>query len=62
MIEENVMPVKVSKRGNKFRVIEVSSGAIAKTPGGKARDGGGHSTRSKAAAQARAINQGIRKK
>lgn len=50
------MPVKVVKRGAKYRVVEASSGAIAKNKGGTAADGGGHASEAKAKAQARAIN------
>lgn len=49
------MPVKVVKRGGKYRVVE-PSGKIAKTDKGKARDGGGHASKAKAEAQARAMN------
>ncbi len=49
------MPVKVRKQGDKFRVIE-ASGDIATNKGGTAVDGGGHSSREKAMAQAAAIN------
>jgi hypothetical protein len=37
---EKTMPVKVVKRNNKFRVVEASTGKIAKR-GGSAVDGGG---------------------
>ena len=58
------MPVKVAKRGAKFRVVEASTGRIAtakKKSGvkGKARDGGGKPTRAGAAAIARAINANL---
>ena len=49
------MPVKVVKRGDLFRVVE-ADGKIAKTENNKARDGGGHKSKAKAEAQARAIN------
>lgn len=55
------MPVKVSKRGHKFRVVE-RSGRIAKTSRGHARDGGGHASRTKAVKQVRAINMHLKKK
>ena len=51
------MPVKVVKRGEKFRVVEASTGRIAKNQGGTAVDGGGHSSRSAASSQARAVNR-----
>lgn len=49
------MPVKVRKRGNKYRLIE-PSGKIAKNKGGTAIDGGGHSSKAKAQRQANAVN------
>lgn len=48
------MPVKVQKKGRKFRIIE--NGRIAKNSSGTALDGGGHISKPKAEAQARAIN------
>lgn len=50
------MPVKVAKKGNKYRVVEAATGKIAKNKGGTALDGGGHKSPQKAAAQARAVN------
>ena len=50
------MPVKVAKRGGKYRIVE-RSGRVAKTSSGNARDGGGHRSRTQAARQARAINR-----
>jgi len=50
------MPLTVKKRGNKFRVIEKGSGLIAKNKGNTAMDGGGFSSKSKATAQAAAVN------
>lgn len=50
------MPVKVSKQGDKYRVVKASTGRIEKTSTGKARDGGGHKNKSTAERQARAIN------
>lgn len=49
------MPVKVSKRRGRFRIVE-GSGRIAKTKRGNAVDGGGHSSKAKAVRQANAIN------
>ena len=49
------MPVKVARRGDKFRVVE-ADGTIAMGAKGAARDGGGHRSRAKAERQARAIN------
>lgn len=50
------MPVKTSKRGGKYRVVEATTGRIAKNKGGTAADGGGHSSPGKARAQVGAIN------
>lgn len=52
------MPVKVKKINGKFRIVE-PSGKIARNEKGTAIDGGGHSNRSEAQAQARAINASI---
>ena len=49
------MPVHVEKRGKRYRVVE-PGGKIAKTSKGNPRDGGGHASKAKANAQARAIN------
>lgn len=48
------MPARVVKRGDKWRVVEPDGSLI--TRGGSAVDGGGHSSREKALAQAAAIN------
>jgi hypothetical protein len=53
--EATNMPVKVAKRNGKYRVVE-ASGRVAKGSKGKARDGGGHASKAKAARQARVIN------
>lgn len=53
------MPVTVSKRKGKFRVIEAATKKIAKNKGGTALDGGGHASKSKADAQMRAVNRSI---
>ena len=50
------MPVKKCLGGGKHRVVESSTGRIARTDGGKARDGGGHTSKAKAVRQVRAIN------
>ena len=55
------MPVCISKRGEKWRVIECDSGRIAKNASGTAVDGGGHDTESSARRQARAINASDKK-
>lgn len=51
------MPVRVEKKGDKYRVVE-SSGRIAKTKKGNPVDGGGHLSRNKAIRQAASINRG----
>ena len=50
------MPVTCRKRDGKWRVVEASTGRIAKK-GGKAVDGGGHRSREACARQSRAINR-----
>ena len=55
------MPVKVTKRKDKFRVVESNTGKIAKNKSGTAVDGGGHNTRSGAQRQASAVNINKRK-
>lgn len=50
------MPAKAVKRGDKYRVVEASSGKITKNRSGTAVDGGGHRSREQAQRQARAIN------
>ena len=55
------MPVKVVKRGKRWRVVE-GNGKIATTSQGNARDGGGHTSKAGADAQARAINASLRRK
>ncbi len=59
MIGDLKMPVKVKREGRKFRVIEASSGRLAKNAEGGEVDGGGHATQAKAEAQARAINASL---
>lgn len=56
------MPVKVRKRRGKYRIVEASNDRISKSKHGKARDGGGHRTKKKAQAQARAINASLARK
>lgn len=58
------MPVKVAKRGGKFRVIEASSGKVARAKRksgkpGRARDGGGKSSKGAAQRIANAINSAL---
>ena len=50
------MPVKTIKIGPKFRVVESSTGRIAKNKKGTAIDGGGHSTKDRAVKQVQAVN------
>ncbi len=50
------MPVKIAKRGGKFRVIEAATGRIAKNRAGTAIDGGGHGSKARALAQVGAVN------
>jgi len=49
------MPAKVRKRDDEFRVVE-PSGRLVRKESGTPVDGGGHKSRDKAQAQARAIN------
>ena len=51
------MPVKVMKRNGMFRITE--KGKIAKNKGGTALDGGGHTNKPQADAQARAVNASL---
>ena len=50
------MPATVSKRGEKWRVVEADSGVIVKNAKGTAVDGGGHESKYRAIAQARAVS------
>ena len=50
------MPARVKQIGKKFRVVEGRSSKIVTNAQGTPVDGGGHSSRNKAMAQARAIN------
>ncbi len=50
------MPVKVKRVGGKFRIVETKTDSISTNKGGTAVDGGGHSSRERAMAQAAAIN------
>ena len=50
------MPVSVSKRSGKFRIVD-PSGKITKNKAGTAVDGGGHIDRQRAQKQAAAINR-----
>lgn len=56
------MPVKAAKRGDKWRVVEASSGKVARGPGGGSVKKGGHSSKAAAQAQARAINASLHRK
>ena len=50
------MPLTVKKRGEKYRVVEVNTGKIAKNASGTALDGGGKKSKSAVMKQAQAIN------
>lgn len=49
------MPLKVVKRGDKYRLVNKKTNRIEKTKYGKAVDGGGHKTKTKAMKQLIAI-------
>jgi len=50
------MPVKVTKRGKKFRVVESDTGRIAKNAAGTPLDGGGKASKAAVQRQATAVN------
>lgn len=50
------MPAVARFVGNKYRVVEASTGKPVKNTKGTAVDGGGHNTKAAAERQARAIN------
>ena len=51
------MPLTVQKRGDKYRVIEMETGRIAKNAAGTSVDGGGgHKSKAAAMKQVRAVN------
>lgn len=56
------MPVMVRKMGNKYRVVEKSTGQVAKNDAGTPVDGGGHGSAGAAARQASAINISLHKR
>jgi hypothetical protein len=56
------MPVKVEKKGDKYRVVEAKTGKVAKNKGGTALDGGGYSSKAKAVKQAQAVNMSMERK
>lgn len=56
------MPVTARYRDGKWRVVETSSGRIAKNSKGTAVDGTGHDSKQKALAQASAINASLKKR
>lgn len=56
------MPVKVVKRGEKYRLVESETGKIAKNKAGTALDGGGKKSRSAVARQATAVNTSLSKR
>jgi len=51
----------VRKLRGKYRVVEQGTRRIARTSSGKARDGGGHTSRGKAGRQAGYVNEGMQK-
>ena len=56
------MPVTTKRQGKKFRVVEASTGNIAKNAAGTPADGGGHTSEAQAKRQARAINSKLDRK
>lgn len=50
------MPVKVAKRGDKFRLVESDTGRIAKNKANTPIDGGGKKSKSSVQKQASAVN------
>ena len=56
------MPVKTEKRKNKYRVVEVATGEVAKNASGTAIDGGGYSSKDRAVAQVQAVNLATRRR
>jgi len=54
------MPASVDLRDGKWRVVE-PSGKVVTNKGGTAVDGGGHTSKDRAIAQAAAINLRVRK-
>ena len=50
------MPLTVKKRGDKYRVVEVDTGRIAKNAAGTSLDGGGRESKAAAMKQAQAVN------
>lgn len=56
------MPVRATKSGNKFVIVETATGKRAKNAAGTPVDGEGHDSMEKAQAQASAINISLKKK
>lgn len=56
------MPVKTERRDGKWRVVEASTGRIARRKGGKPMDSGGFASRAGATAQASAVNLSMRRR
>ena len=56
------MPVEVKKRSGLHRIVETNNGRIAVSSKGNPKDGGGHASKERAEAQARAINESSKKK
>jgi len=51
------MPVKIEKRGDKYRVIEAETGRLCRNKAGTPCDGKGHTSKAGAQRQANAINR-----
>ena len=56
------MPVTVQQQAGLYRVVEASTGRLARNAGGTPVDGGGHASKNKAGRQARAVNRSLSKK
>jgi len=59
LVRRKPMPASVSLRNGKWRVVEPSGSLV--TRNGTAVDGGGHTSKEKAVAQAQAINLKVQK-
>jgi len=53
------MPVKVQRRGKRYRIVESETRKLAVNKAGTPLDGGGHTKRPKAVRQMRAINANL---
>lgn len=50
------MPLHVAKVGDKYRVVEIKTGHVAKNASGTPLDGGGYASAAQAQKQASAVN------